>query len=344
MNSRNLLALVAVACAFLQAAVACAETVDVVDLSISSSGLVVVNQEFTISSNDKKFNMLLPPDRKLNISSSGVPVHYENKSLDDMTMISLNPANLLAGSNAKSLSLDYETQYITSKNGSVWSISFSTKTTPRKTIVKVHLPKNSTIISLLPRDVLFSIVQDSLWLYPQGDEFNFTCNYEHVGNLQIPIVDNGSNSTYIMALAAIVITCLALLAYYIYRRRSTSKVVGKVELNKDIIGSSESAVEGSDSKKLGEVGGVEFEFKTDKTPLRIKSTVLNVLDDAERGIVAFIQQHGPDDVTQAFIYKTTRMPKSSLSELIKRLEKRNVVECRKEGRVNWIKLKKWVLE
>jgi uncharacterized membrane protein len=51
-----------------------------------------------------------------------------------------------------------------------------------------------------------------------------------------------------------------------------------------------------------------------------------------------------DEITQAYIYKTTGIPKSSLSDTIKRLEKRNIVDRRKDGRINWIKIKDWVFD
>jgi DNA-binding transcriptional ArsR family regulator len=75
----------------------------------------------------------------------------------------------------------------------------------------------------------------------------------------------------------------------------------------------------------------------------VKESILNVLDESERSVVE-LMINAEGEITQAYIYKSTGMPKSSLSDTIKRLEKRNIIERKKEGRTNWLKLKEWVLE
>ncbi len=75
----------------------------------------------------------------------------------------------------------------------------------------------------------------------------------------------------------------------------------------------------------------------------VKESILNVLDESERIVVGMLEK-AEDEITQAYVYKSTGMPKSSLSDTIKRLEKRNIIEIKKEGRTNWIKLKSWVFE
>jgi len=75
----------------------------------------------------------------------------------------------------------------------------------------------------------------------------------------------------------------------------------------------------------------------------VKESILNVLDESEKAVVELLI-NSEDEITQAFIYKSTGIPKSSLSDTIKRLEKRNIIERKKEGRTNWLKLKEWVFE
>jgi uncharacterized membrane protein len=75
----------------------------------------------------------------------------------------------------------------------------------------------------------------------------------------------------------------------------------------------------------------------------IKDSILNVLDESEKSVVELMIK-AEDEITQAYVYKCTGMPKSSLSDTIKRLEKRNIIERKKEGRTNWLKLKEWVFE
>lgn len=75
----------------------------------------------------------------------------------------------------------------------------------------------------------------------------------------------------------------------------------------------------------------------------VKESILNVLDESEKTVVDLLVK-AEDEITQAYVYKSTGMPKSSLSDTIKRLEKRNIIERKKEGRTNWLKLKEWVFE
>lgn len=340
--SRLLIAL-AVFSVFIQ--LSSAQIINEIKLNVSGSGLVFVTGDFNLLGNETAVDLSLPIYSNLEISSSGIVIPYTNKSFDGGVRVELDLRNLPSGVRMRDVALRYETQHLTSKNGSIWSVSFATKATPRKTIIKLYLPKNSTILSLSPKDVFFSVDRDSLWLYPQENEFNFTCDYEYAGGPAPPVAEGeGSNLLLTSAFVLIVLAAIAASLYYLLRRRASSKVVGKLEMEREVVSSGEQLVGSGEAKKTGGVGDIEFEFKTESTTPKVKSTVFNVLDDDEKNIISFIQEHGPEDVTQAFIYKTTRVPKSSLSEVIKRLEKRNVLECRREGRVNWIRLKKWVLE
>ena len=83
--------------------------------------------------------------------------------------------------------------------------------------------------------------------------------------------------------------------------------------------------------------------KTSVGKRTVKDSILNVLDETEKSVVdIMIKAEG--EITQAYVYKCTGMPKSSLSDTIKRLEKRNIIARKKEGRTNWLKLKEWVLD
>jgi uncharacterized membrane protein len=307
---------------------------------------VYVSEEFTISGSEKTTSFLLPTYSNMEVYSSGINVTYRDMVSNGGVLINLSLEGLPSDVRMRDVLMRYETQHLTSKNGSIWSISFATKATSRKTIIKIYFPKNSTIISLKPRDVLFSVDRDSLWLYPQEELFNFTCDYEYAGGSITPPVEEERDMTmlFVSILTLIALLVLIVLAYYLLKKRASSKVVGRLEMEKEEVSTVDSAVDGGDAKKASSVGGIEFEFKTASNTPTIKSTVFNVLDDEEKNIVSFIRERGPEDVTQAFIYKTTRIPKSSLSEILKRLERRNIVECRREGRVNWIKLKKWILD
>ena len=76
---------------------------------------------------------------------------------------------------------------------------------------------------------------------------------------------------------------------------------------------------------------------------KVKESIKNVLDENERQVVEILEK-AADEITQAYVYKSTGIPKSSLSDVIKRLERRKIIERKKEGRTNWLKLKDWVFE
>lgn len=346
MAFNRLLTTLAVLSVIMHASQAAAVVISEIRLNVSGSGLAWVTEDFTVYGNETLLDFTLPVHSNLVFSSNGGVIPYSSKSVEGGIMVSLNLEDILMGVKQRDLSMSYETQHLTSKNGSIWSMSFSTEATPRKTIVKLYLPKNSTILlnSLRPREVLFSVDRDSLWLYPQEVEFNFTCNYEYAGEPAVtPGQEDGGQFLPAAALFAGLLASAAVL-YYFLRRKGVSKVVSQVEMSREVVSEGEPLVEAGSTKKAGDIGGIEFEFKTEKTVPQIKETVLNILNEEEKNIVVFIRERWPEDITQASIYKTMRMPKSSLSEVIKRLEKRNVIECRREGRLNWIKLKKWILD
>lgn len=331
-----------------QARCASAFMINDIQLNVSGSGQVWVTEDITVYGNETTLELLLPAYSNIEFISAGAVIPYYSKNVDSGMSVSLNLPNLPAGAKQRDVSVIYETPHLTTKNGSIWSISFSTEATPRKTILKLYLPKNSTILlpSLKPRDILFSVDRDSLWLYPQEVDFNFTCDYEYSGGPTVispDVPDDGRLRLIASVLFAALLISAALL-YYLLRSRTSPKVVGKVEVDDESVQAGESLSAAGDMKKTTEVGGIEFEFKTENSIPKIKETVLNILNEEEKNIIVFIQEKWPEDITQALIYKTIRMPKSSLSEVIKRLERRNVIECRREGRLNWIKLKKWILE
>jgi len=75
----------------------------------------------------------------------------------------------------------------------------------------------------------------------------------------------------------------------------------------------------------------------------VKESILKMLDENEKKIISMLEDSDME-ITQAYIHKTLDIPKASLSKIINRLEHRNLIEKKKEGRTNWIKLKDWVFK
>ena len=70
---------------------------------------------------------------------------------------------------------------------------------------------------------------------------------------------------------------------------------------------------------------------------------MKMLDTNERRVVDMLLD-SDTEITQAYVYKTTGIPKASLSDIMRRLEQRNIIKRRREGRVNWITLRKWIFK
>ncbi len=74
----------------------------------------------------------------------------------------------------------------------------------------------------------------------------------------------------------------------------------------------------------------------------INPSIMKLMDKNETRIMEILLETG--ETTQANIYKITQIPKATLSDLMRKLENRNLIERRAEGRVKWVKIKDWVFE
>ncbi|MBN2013771.1 MAG: winged helix-turn-helix transcriptional regulator [Candidatus Altiarchaeota archaeon] len=236
----------------------------------------------------------------------------------------------------RNIRLQYKTLDLTSKKGSIWSFNFSTTSTPGQTIVNVRFPEGTDVLSLRPKDILRSSknLTAEMSLYPQTTYFSFEYDYR----INQRGVVGQDNIFYFLAVIALF---LLVFVYSVFRRRR--KGVSKERTEDGVVG------EGGDVIEVPEGGheGMEVSHIEDVTLVegaqsrKIKSSVINMLEENERKVLGVIEQ-ADDEITQAYIYKTTGIPKATLSDLMKRLEKRNIIERRKEGRTNWIKIQKWV--
>ena len=102
-------------------------------------------------------------------------------------------------------------------------------------------------------------------------------------------------------------------------------------------------------KKRGARRGVE-EDKADRegrkgTGIEISSDMMRVmgtLTERERGIVNALLKHN-GEMTQADLRYETGIPKSSLTGILRNLERRNIINKKEWGRTNVIELSKWFL-
>lgn len=285
--------------------------INYITLLVHENGFVDVEEELEVNNT---IASIFTPRNTLDLlikDSKGNKLQYESISGNDKQLITF----YLLSPDERLIRLRYRTLHLTSKNASTWTLKFSTSSVPRHTIIKIEFPPGSDVISLRPRDILRypQNLTSPLWLYPQVKDFGFECDYET--GPSIP----GGDETQLYAIAGVgIMVVVIFLSLYILGMRKGRK---------------------KDEKISGEVK--EEKDKEEEKVSKIKPSVLNVLEENERRVVKVLQD-SDDEITQAYIYKTTGIPKATLSDLMKRLEKRNVIERRRDGRINWIKLKEWV--
>lgn len=282
--------------------------INYITLLVHENGFVDVEEELEVNNT---IASIFTPRNILDLlitDSEGNKLQYESVSGNNKQLITF----YLLSPDERLIRLRYRTLDLTSKNASTWTLKFSTSSVPRHTIIKIEFPPGSDVISLRPRNILRypQNLTSPLWLYPQVKDFGFECDYE-TG----PSIPGGDGThPYAVASIAVMAVVMIFLSIYILRKGKEEKILGEVKEEK-----------GKEEEKVS----------------KIKPSVLNVLEENERKVVEVLQD-SDDEITQAYIYKTTGIPKATLSDLMKRLEKRNVIERRRDGRINWIKLKEWV--
>ena len=103
------------------------------------------------------------------------------------------------------------------------------------------------------------------------------------------------------------------------------------------------------AKKRSAIGGAE-EYKADRegrkgAGIEISSDMMRIMEtltERERGIVNALLKHN-GEMTQADLRYETGIPKSSLTGILRNLERRNIINKKEWGRTNVIELSKWFL-
>lgn len=310
-----------------------------INIQVYADGFVDV--EIDMEVNNTIAGIFTPEDIQdiLIQDSKGNSLQYDPDPVDDHQLLTF----YLRTPDERNIRLKYRTLDLTSKVGSMWTFNFSTTSAPGRTIVKIDFPRGSDVLSLRPKDILRSPknLTTSMLLYPQSEEFSF--EYDYRVN---PLPDSGYDDLYIIA--AIILPLLFLLVFvYLAVRKGVIKGFGKIPDRREVEGVKEEAgdiitVPGEEDGRGIEISHIEDVTLIEGVQSRkIKSSVLNMLEENEKKVLEIIEK-ADDEITQAYIYKTTGIPKATLSDLMKRLEKRNIIYRRKEGRTNWIKLQEWV--
>ncbi len=277
-----------------------------IDIRISSDGSAKVKEQLVL--NQTTARILIPKylqDLSLT-DSQGNDLGYELDEHQEGQILSI----YLKSPQEKSITISYNTQTLTVKNLSQWTFKFSSLATSRVTIVKIDFPTEANITSLRIKETLFHPfpLVSPLFLYPQSNKLYLETDYELLRS-ELPQTD----FIYLILLFFLFLIFLAIFFYL--KKRKVVKVEEKSEA-----------------------------LEPEKEINKVNPSVLKMLDEQEKEIIKMLESSPEEEITQAYIYKTLGIPKSSLSEIIRRLEQRDLIEKKKEGRINWIKLKKWVFK
>jgi uncharacterized membrane protein len=347
------------------------ERVNHINIKVQETGFVEIEEGVYVNNTIVKIFTPKNIQDVVITDSKGNKLSYDFEDVSDRRLMSF----YLKSIDERVINIVYRTADLTSKNASNWAFKFSATTTPGSTIVRVDFPQGTEVASLEPGDILRSPknLSTSMLLYPQVKNFTFVYGYR-TSNSIIPsggdvmaMLSAFAASPYLLLAAILLI--IAAVYFFVFRRRLTriekkmeeqlktdeakeainldahdriekqmgeQKEAGVKEAAKDVISGPEGAHVSTDVSHIEEVT-----LAMGSKGRKIDASVLNMLDENEKKVVELIE-NADGEITQAYIYKSTGIPKASLSDLIKRLEKRNIIERRRDGRTNWINLQEWV--
>jgi len=295
------------------------ETVGDIEIEINENGLVNVAQDMEIEAHEAIYQdgIIVPKAKFVEISDLNGSLEYDSIIAGDEEIINFYFSKPLNAGETKNITIKYSTEFFTNKQGDTWELSFSLRVS-NKSVVKIIFPEN-VIISFTSSEILPSTYIENgrqvLELESEGDEVDFVCEYkfteppEMQPNLAINETENETTQEPWMP--------------------------GGQDKNDDALIILAIII------TLIILAAVVYHFKKSKKSKTVKPAILGVLDENEREVVELLQSKDAE-ITQAYIHKTTGMPKATLSKVMRRLEERNIVERRLSGRTNWVKLKEEV--
>ncbi|ODS39310.1 MAG: hypothetical protein A7316_11100 [Candidatus Altiarchaeales archaeon WOR_SM1_86-2] len=296
------------------------ETIGDIELEINENGIVNVTQNIDLLAHATiyQYDITIPKAKAKTVEISDLNgiLEYDSISAGDEEIINFYFSKPLNAGEKRNIKIKYSTEFFTNKQGDTWELSFLLRVSNRS-LVKGIFPEN-VIISFTSSEILPSTYIENgrqvLELKPEGDEIDFLCEYRFAE--QIPaIVNETKNET----------------------KKPEPETQEEPEKDNDAL------IIVTIIITLIILAVAIYHFKKPKKSRKVKSSILGVLDENEREVVELLQSKDAE-ITQAYIHKTTGMPKATLSKVMRRLEERNIVERRTKGRTNWVRLKEDVFE
>ena len=315
-----------------------------IDISLDSTGVVTIDQELTLSETMGRLIIPKTLENLLIYDSKGNELGYEAVQSAENQLLKI----YLKSQEDKTVRISYSTQALTRKNSSAWTISFYSLATSRATIVKISFPSTVNITSFRTNQTVYLYppsLKAPIFLYPQEDKIKFEFDYRIIAE---PITEKNDSLLYASVALFFLIIFASIILIYKKIKSPTKKIKESEEIKIEEVPETINPVARSQSRSSADESSEMSHPKAgeEKKPderKHIKSSVLNMLDENEKKIVLMLEESDME-ITQAYIYKTLGIPKASLSNIITRLEQRNLIEKKKEGRINWIKLKEWVFK
>ena len=299
-------ALVMVAALLFQAGQAyAAEEAQKVELLIDHNGGVLIKNLFFIDSTGK--------DRFLvqAFSPSNIEVFDSSGSLEYEVSRGLIEARLREQKDGYSFTVQYTSDFFTSKNNSEWTFSYLYTNLGQIGNVRLTaaLPQNAQINSFTPGGIIY---QDSgllkiEWVLPPGSQ-SFSVDIEYTFSSAPSAGNNYDYSSAIGVLVSIALV-IALLAYFFSKARKMPRKK-QIPLHE---------------AKAGMTAG--------------QRDVMRTLTINERAIVNELFQH--KDMTQKKLGLKTGIPKATLSRTLKKLEAKSIIESHGYGTTRLVRLAEW---
>jgi|GEM_PF-1920947 len=324
------------------------ETIKYIELKINENGIVDVTQDMELEAHATVYraDAIIPKAKNAVVYDSTLDrmLEHGSVSINDEELINFYFPDPVSAGEKRNITINYSTEFFTNKRGDTWELSFLLSI-PNNTIIKAVFPGNA-VISLTSSEIIPSTYIENgmpvLELQSTGNEIDFLCEYRFMekqedvnetgnrakenetgsknrvnltGNQTIikPGDKRFNNPAFTLILILIIFLASGALYYLKFKKPCTPLEKQKGEIK--------------ETKKNG----------------KINSSIARLLDENERTVVELLQSKGKE-TTQAEIRKSTKIPGSTLSKVMLRLEERNIIERRGEGKTKRVKLKEWIFE
>jgi hypothetical protein len=191
------------------------ESIKSVDMTVTNDGVVYVSEELLVRRGDV-IRRIIPGkvDDLVVLDSIGRNISVYESSPEGVRQLL---GFLLEETNKtdEAIWIRYNTRNLTTHSGGIWKIQYDNYFTAKNTIIKIHIPQDTQIASLEPKDLFRTNVgANELWLFPQEDYMNFNCTYTLKGtSVTIPTKtkqDSNLSIIWIILLAYVMIFTLLL--------------------------------------------------------------------------------------------------------------------------------------